>query len=172
MTDEQGTMDEHAELQRCIAVANALTAGLVQARRNDDPATAAGLVDHLWKLGDEGVAMVLIGNLCTLIVTLEHSLAQAHGPLLDRNEVQFDEEANLVTPAMTAASDQMRAAAVDGDYLSFAQAAVDGQLDALRHDMNNPKYDVDLDHVLPAMQLLDQHSVCLVAAEALLRLAR
>lgn len=172
MTDEQGTDEERAELARCLAVANAMTGSLLNARRQDDPATAASLVDYLWKIGDEGIAMVLIGNLCTLVVTLEAKLNDSHGPLLDRNTVQLDEDAQLVTPAMTAASDQMRAAAQDGDYLSFAQAAVDGQLDALRHDMNNPRYDVDLDYVLPAMQLLDQHSVCLVAAEALLRLAR
>lgn len=172
MTDEQGMTDEQAELQLCIRMANAYTSALLEARRQDDPATAATLVDQLWNHGDEGVAMVMIGNFCTLVVTMEQKLREAHGPLLPHDRVQIEDDPNLVTPAMTAATDQMFAAISDGDYAAFAKAAVDGQVDALRHDMNNPKYDVNLEHVLTAMQLMDQHSVCLVAAEALLRLAR
>lgn len=170
MTDEQGTPDDVLAVQRIMAVAHVMITALLDARRRNDANSGAAVGEALFNAQDAGLTMMVLGQLASTVVFLEERLSKAHGPLLDRDTVQFD--CDTTTPAMTAASDQMNAAAKDGDYTSFAKAAVDGQVDALRCDMENPKYDVNLEHVLPAMQLLDQHSVCLVAAEALLRLAR
>lgn len=163
MTDEQGDLGNYVRLS------NLLTSSLVEARRRNDPESGSQVVEAIWNAQDPSLLTLVMGNLASLVVMLEQRANNAHGPLLDRDSVIFDGEA---TPAMTAASDQMNAAAKEGDYRAFAVAAVDGQVNALRYDIDNPKYDVNLEHVLLAMQLLDQTSVCLIAAEALLRLAR
>lgn len=140
---------------------------LVQAARAQNGAAGWSIAHQLYQADNEFFLAMVIGNLTMRIVNTERRADEAHGPLVTIPEQGME------MPEMpmwaTSASDQMQAAVQHRDYKLFAALAVDSNMRAFDAD-KEAGVEMDFDHALRAMLVLDHQTTALVAAEALKRL--
>lgn len=148
--------------------AEAMVSELLDACRVEDALTGSRVTMRLHQANDIRLLMMVLGGLSARVVVAERLARQAHGPLV---EPLSDEDISDSEPWATSALDQMKAAVAAGDFRTFAATAVDSQIKALIQDRQTfGAEDVDLGHVMRSMLMVDQQTLALVAAEAVMRL--
>lgn len=178
--DNIGSVDEPTDEQLAKAketvdryqdYADALIAELLDSCRKQD-ATRGGIVTlTIHKADDLNLLMMVLGGLSAYAIGAEKSAVAAHGPLIPPEQV--DANGPMSEPWATSAVDQMKAAASHGDYTTFGNLAVESHIKALIHDKEHYGEDsITLPHVVRAMMMIDQQTLSVLAAEALLRLFR
>lgn len=176
--DSIGSVDEPNESQWDKAqktvnsyqdYSDSLVSDLLQACRSNDALRGSLITVAIHRKGDINLLMMVLVGLAGYAVYAEKMAQSAHGPLIEVDENIIDKIEN--EPWATSAVDQMKAAASNNDFLTFGSLAVDAHVKALIHDKERYGPDsIDLPHVMRAMMMLDQRTLSVVAAEALLQL--
>lgn len=150
--------------------ADELVSELLDACRKNDSLRGSLVTTSIHRRGDIKLLMMVLGGLSGYAISAEKSAIRAHGPLITPEEGDADNSL-ASEPWATSAVDQMKAAASNNDYTTFGSLAVDSHIKALIHDKSNYGEDaVTLPHVVRAMMMIDQQTLSVLAAEALLRL--
>jgi hypothetical protein len=143
---------------------------LMDACRVGDSTRGSIVTATVFHARDINLLMMVLGGLSAKAVMAEQAAQKAHGPLIQPEDVGIT-ELPPDEPWATSAMDQMRTAASLGDYETFGSTAVDSHIKALIHDRNHyGDESITLPHVVRAMMMIDQQTVSVLAAEALLRL--
>lgn len=175
--DSIGSVDEPTDSQwakaqetveRYQEYSDMLVGDLLEACRKDDALRGSVITAAIHRRGDVNLLMMVLGGLSAYAVNAENAAMKAHGPLIQPDE---DKGGVLNEPWATSAVDQMKAAASNNDYATFGSLAVESHIKALIHDREHYGPDsIDLPRVVRAMMMIDQQTLSVLAAEALLRL--
>lgn len=168
-TDEQWAKAK-ATVQKYQPYADKLVADMLEACRKGDSLRGSLITTSIHRRGDINLLMMVLGGLSAYAVHAEKAAMAAHGPLIQPDE-NVDYDGPMSEPWATSAVDQMKAAASNNDYSTFGSLAVDSHIKALIHDKEHYGVEsITLPHVVRAMMMIDQQTLSVLAAEALLRL--
>lgn len=168
-TDEQWAKAK-ATVERYQEYSDELISELLEACRKEDALKASIITASIYRRGDVNLLMMVLGGLSAYAVNAEKAAMRAHGPLIQPENTE-DYDGPMSEPWATSAVDQMKAAASNNDYSTFGSLAVDSHIKALLHDKEHYGRDsITLPHVVRAMMMIDQQTLSVLAAEALLRL--
>lgn len=148
--------------------ANSLVSDLLDACARNDAVKGGAVTATVFYSRDINLLMMVLGTMSARVVNAENMARNAHGPLVTPEKYEID---SPMEPWATGMLDQLRTAADNGDFHTFGRMAVDAHIKALISDRKNyGEHSVDLAHIVRAMMMIDQQTLSVIAAEALLRL--
>lgn len=159
------TQDEF--VKQYYETAHILVSELLVACRADDSARGGQLARFIHDQDDLNLLMMVLGIMAAQIVAHQPTTVARGMSLEDLNMVTSTQE-----PWVVGALDQLSAAAENCDFEQFGNIAVDSHIKALVHDRTKYGEAVDFNYIQRAMAVIDQQTLSIIAADALLRLAR
>ena len=162
--------DDRAEFAKYQTGGTALAQSLVKSCRDNDSGTAAEIAQKLMDNGDVLLLMMVLGQLTVRTVRAERRANQAHGPLIEGDDLDGAE----VPVWQVGVADQLNAAANDNDHRAFAKTLVDAQIKALKSDAAENDLDFNdeetYEAVLRGLMMLNHSTLLICAAEMTTRL--